>query len=80
MGWMTGVQFLIGAGIFLLTTMSTLALGPTQPPIQWVHVPLSLAVKQLGVKLAVHPHLVPRLRKCGAIPPLPNTSYGVVLN
>jgi hypothetical protein len=26
------------------------------------------------VKLTTHPHLVPRLRMCGAMPPLPNTS------
>jgi len=37
MGWTTGVQFLAGAmmGFFLFTTMSRLALGPTQP-ITWV--------------------------------------------
>jgi len=35
-----------GLGIFLYTTMSRLALGPTQLPIQWV--PGSLDVKQMG--------------------------------
>jgi len=39
--------------------------GPTQPPIQWV-----LEVLSPGVKLTAHPHLAPRLRMCGAIPPL----------
>jgi hypothetical protein len=34
-----------GLGIFLLTTMSRTALGPTQPPIQWVPGVLSLGVK-----------------------------------
>jgi hypothetical protein len=37
-----------GLGIFLFTTVSTMALGPTQPPIQCVPGALSLGVKQLG--------------------------------
>jgi hypothetical protein len=37
-----------GVGIFLLTTESRLALGPTQLPIQWVPGTLSLGVKQWG--------------------------------
>jgi hypothetical protein len=35
-------------GIFLFTTASRLALGPTQPPIQWVPGCLSLGVKRPG--------------------------------
>jgi len=44
MGWMSGVQFLGGAGkgLFLFTTASRLALGPTQPNIQMVLRALSL--------------------------------------
>jgi len=38
MGWTTGVQFLAWAmmGLFLFATISRMALGPTQPPIQWI--------------------------------------------
>jgi len=37
-----------GLGIFLFTTESRPALGPTQPPIQWVPEDLFLGVKQPG--------------------------------
>jgi hypothetical protein len=37
-----------GLGIFLFTTASRTALGPTQSPIQWVLGALSLGVKRLG--------------------------------
>jgi hypothetical protein len=37
-----------GLGIFLFTTASRMALGPTQPPIQWVPGALSLGVKRPG--------------------------------
>jgi hypothetical protein len=40
-------------GMFLFTTMSRLALGPTQPPIQWVLGTLTLGVKWLVCE-AVH--------------------------
>jgi hypothetical protein len=35
-------------GIFLFTNASRPALGPAQPPIQWVQRPLSLGVKRPG--------------------------------
>jgi hypothetical protein len=37
-----------GMGIFLFTTASRTALEPTQPPIQWVPVALSLGSKATG--------------------------------
>jgi hypothetical protein len=37
-------------GIFLFTTASKTALGPTQPPILWVRGALSLRVKRPGRK------------------------------
>jgi hypothetical protein len=42
------VRFPAGLGIFLFATVSRTALGPTQPPIQWVTGALSLGVKRLG--------------------------------
>jgi hypothetical protein len=35
-------------GVFLFITASRTALGPTQPPIQWVPGALSLGVKRSG--------------------------------
>jgi hypothetical protein len=42
------VRFPAGAGYFLFATASETALGPTQPPIQWVPGALSLHVKRPG--------------------------------
>jgi hypothetical protein len=43
------------------------ALGPTQPPVQWVPGVLSPGVKRgRGVTLTTHPHLVPRSRMSGS--------------
>jgi len=42
----SGVQFPVGMGIFLFSTVSKLDLGPTQPPIQWVLEALSGGLKQ----------------------------------
>jgi hypothetical protein len=52
-----------GEWIFPLTSLSRTALGPTQPPVQWVPVVLSPGLKcGRGVTLTTHPHLVPRSR------------------
>jgi hypothetical protein len=42
------VRFPAGAGNFLFTTAPKMALGPTQPLIQWVLGSLSLGVKRPG--------------------------------
>jgi hypothetical protein len=46
--WGSRVRFPAGAGIFLFTTASKMALGLANPPIQWVQGALSLGVKQSG--------------------------------
>jgi hypothetical protein len=51
MGWTIGVlgfDSWWGLGIFLFTTASRMALGPTQSPIQWVPGALSLGAKRPG--------------------------------
>jgi hypothetical protein len=42
---MTMVQFPAEAGIFLSATAFRSAMGPTQPPIQWVPWAISLGIK-----------------------------------
>jgi hypothetical protein len=50
--------------------LSRPALGPTQPPVQWV-LGLSRGKGGRDVTLTTHPHLVPRSWKSRAIPLLP---------
>jgi hypothetical protein len=58
-----GVRSPAGPRIFPLSSVSSPALGPTQPPVQWVPGVLSPGVKRgRGVTLTTHLHLVPRLR------------------
>jgi hypothetical protein len=52
-----------GERIFPVASMSRPALGPTQPPVQWVPGIHSPGLKcGRGVTLTTHPHLLPRLR------------------
>jgi hypothetical protein len=64
MDWTTGrwkFDLRQGQRIFPLASVSRPALGPTQPPVQWVPGVLSPGVKRgRGVTLSAHPHLVPR--------------------
>jgi hypothetical protein len=65
-----------GERIFPLSSVSTLVLWPTQPPVQWVPGVLSSGLKRSGgvtMTTTPPPHLVPRSRmsKSYIVPPLP---------
>jgi hypothetical protein len=60
--------------IFLLSTVSTPALGPTQPPIQWVLGAHSLGVKRLECEIDHSPLSSAKIKNGGAIPPIPHMS------
>jgi hypothetical protein len=83
MGWLTkesGFDSRHGKEIFLFTTTSRLALGPTQPPIQWILVVLSLGYIGQGVKLTTHLHLALSLRMVKLYHHFPIYLLGIVLN
>jgi hypothetical protein len=65
-GWTVGVRFPVVQNFSLVHSVQ-MALGPTQPPIQWVPGVLSLVLKRLG-REAEH-------NNGGAIPPLPMSSW-----
>jgi hypothetical protein len=50
--------------------MSNLALGSTQPPVEWIPWNLSLVSRSQGMRQKTCLHLVPRLWKNGVIAPL----------
>jgi hypothetical protein len=62
-----------GQRIFSLASVSRPALGPIQPPVQWVPGVLSPGLKRgQSVTLTTHPDLVPRSRmsrSCTSSPP-----------
>jgi hypothetical protein len=61
---MIGVRFPAGVGIFLFDTMSRPALGPTEPPIQWVLGTLSLGVKGPGREADYSPPSSAEVKEC----------------
>jgi hypothetical protein len=64
-----GFHFRRGLGIFLFTTVSRTAQGPTRPPIQWILEALSPGVKRPGREADHSPPTSARSRMHGAIPP-----------
>jgi hypothetical protein len=72
-GWTTGRSGFDprrGQRSFPLSSVSRPALGPTQPPVQWVPGVLSPGVKRgRGVTLTTHPHLMPRSWMSRTLPP-----------
>jgi hypothetical protein len=59
---------------FLFSIASRPALGPTQPPIQWVLEALSPEVKRPGHEADYLPPSSAEVKNGGAIPPPPHTS------
>jgi hypothetical protein len=59
--------------IFPVTSASRPALEPIQPPVQW----MPGVRRGWGVMLTAHPLLVPRLRRVGAVPPVPMCQHEV---
>jgi hypothetical protein len=53
-----------GLGIFLFNTVSRTALGPTQPPVQWVLGVLSLGVKQAEREADHSPPSSAKVKEC----------------
>jgi len=64
------------SSVILFTTAFRTALGPTQPPIQWVSGAASLGYSGRGVKLTTQFYLVPKLRMSGDMPSL--TQYALL--
>jgi hypothetical protein len=60
--------------IFLFSVISRLALGPTQPSIQWVPGALFPGVKWQGHEADHVPPSSAEVKNSGTIPPLPHTS------
>jgi hypothetical protein len=78
MGWMTGIRLPARAGVFLFVNVSKPAVRPTQPPIQWEIWGRGGSIP--GGKAVTCILVVPRLRMCGAIPPIPHTLARLMLN
>jgi hypothetical protein len=63
-----------GQEIFLYSTASRPALGPTQPPVQWVPEALSPGVKRPGCEADHSPPSSAEVKNGVTIIPLPQTS------
>jgi hypothetical protein len=77
-GWTIGVLGLDGwwgLGIFLIITASRTALGPTQPPIQWVPGAVSLGVKLLGRQADHSPPSSAAVKNEWSYTPLPQYAF-----
>jgi hypothetical protein len=75
-----GFKSWYGLEIFLLTTTSRLALGPTQPPIQWVLGALSFGVKQLGHEADHSPPSSAEVKNEWIYTSTPSHLHGMVLS
>jgi hypothetical protein len=76
MGWtvrVLGFNSQWGLGIFLFNTVSRIALGPTQPPNQWLPGALSLGVKWPDHEADHSPPSTAEVKEHRAVIPLPNT-------
>jgi hypothetical protein len=62
----------------VLATTSSLAEGPTQPPVKWVPGAVSTGIKQLGHETDWTTPFSVEVKKIGAIPPLPICRHGVL--
>jgi hypothetical protein len=62
-GW-SGFDFRLGLWIFLFDNVFRPALGPTQPPIQWVPRGLSLGVKRPGREADYSPPSSAEVKEC----------------
>jgi hypothetical protein len=69
-----GVRFLVGTRYILFCIRSRPALGPTQPPTQWVPGAVSPGVKPQGPEANNSAPSNAEVKNDGAIPPLPNMS------
>jgi hypothetical protein len=77
-GWTIGVLGFDSRrelGISLFTIASRTALGPTQPPIQWVPGTLPLGLSDRVVNLTTHLHLAPRLKNEWSYTSIPQYAF-----
>jgi hypothetical protein len=60
--------------LYLFSTASRSALGPPQPPIQWIQKVISTELKSLGREADHSPSSSAEVKIHGAIPPVPYKS------